>query len=100
MCTSLLIEVKYCTRFWGQWRNKEMGKWEHTVLSAGVEDASTHIALIQKPYSRYLHQNMLRNNAAFFAKKLQKEKLFGKGLGVHRHWRCVNNTHCSHLTPF
>jgi len=37
--------LKYCTRFCKQWHNKG-GKWGHTVLSGGVEDALTHFAVI------------------------------------------------------
>jgi len=39
-----LIEIRYCIRFYKQWRNKG-GKWRHTVLSAGLGDASTHFAV-------------------------------------------------------
>jgi len=37
--------LKLCTRFCKEWRSKG-GKWGHTVLSAGLGDASTHFAVI------------------------------------------------------
>jgi len=44
-----LANLKYCTRFFKQWRSKEeQGVGGHKVLSAGLGGASTHFAVILK----------------------------------------------------
>jgi len=40
---SQTANLKYCTEFCKQWRNKE-DKWGLTVLSAGLGGPSTHFA--------------------------------------------------------